>query len=88
VQHDAGWPVQLLLHDERHDGLLLQLDDGHVQVRADGRRHLYHLHEWRRILLHDDRGLLRLHDVDDEGRLHLLPSDQQHGGLLRLLSLR
>jgi hypothetical protein len=35
VQHDARWAVQLLLHDERNDGLLLQPDDGHVQVRAD-----------------------------------------------------
>ena len=31
----AGRHVQLLLHDERHDGLLLQPDHGHVQVRDD-----------------------------------------------------
>src|SRR5579859_1088508 len=37
--HDAGRRhVQLLCHDERHDGLLLQPDDGDVQVRHDERR--------------------------------------------------
>jgi len=85
VQHDARRAVQLLLHDERDDGLLLQLDDGHVQVRADRRRRLHHLHQWRPILLCDDRGLLCVHDLDDEIWLHMLPDDQQHAGLLRLL---
>ena len=37
-------------------------------------------------VLRDDRGLLCLHDLDDEGWLHLLHDDQQHAGLLRLLS--
>jgi hypothetical protein len=37
-------------------------------------------------MLCDDRGLLRVYDLDDEGWLHLLPDDQQHAGLLRLLS--
>jgi hypothetical protein len=88
VQHDAGWAVQLLLHDERHDGLLLQLDDGRVQVRADGGWHLSYVHQWRPVLLRDDRGLLCLYDLDDEGELHLLPDDQQHASLLRLLGER
>lgn len=51
LQHDAE-PVHdaarrhvlLLLHDERHDGLLLQPDHGHVQVRNDQRRLLLDLH--------------------------------------------
>jgi len=34
----------LLLHDERHDLLLLQLHDGNVPVRDDGERFLHDLH--------------------------------------------
>ena len=64
--HDAGRRhVQLLHDDERHDGLLLQPDDGHVQVRDDRRRRLHHLHQRRHRLLRDDPGLLRLHDGHD-----------------------
>jgi hypothetical protein len=37
-------------------------------------------------VLRDDRSLLHLHDVDDESWLHLLPDDQQHTSLLRLLT--
>jgi hypothetical protein len=44
------------------------------------------MHQRRSVLLRDDRGLLRLHDEHDEGWLHLLPDDQQHAGLLRLLT--
>ena len=35
LHHDGRRDVQLLRDDERHDGLLLQHDDGHVQVRDD-----------------------------------------------------
>ena len=38
----------------------------HVQVRADRRRRLRHLHQRRPVLLRDDRGVLRVHDLDDE----------------------
>jgi hypothetical protein len=44
------------------------------------------VHEWRSGLLHDDPILLRVHDRHDEVRLHLLCLDEQHAGLLRLLS--
>ena len=44
--HDDGRRhAQLLLHDEWDDGLLLQHDDGALQVRADGGRRLHHLHQ-------------------------------------------
>ncbi len=85
VHDDAGRPVQLLLHDERHGRVLLQSGHGDVQVRTHGRRGMRHVHERRPSVLRDDRGLLRVHDLDDQSRLHLLPDVQQHAGLLRLL---
>jgi hypothetical protein len=35
-------------------------------------------------VLRDDPVLLRLHEHHDEGRLHLLPHDEQYARLLRL----
>ena len=58
LHHDGRRHVQLLHDDERDDGLLLQLDDGNVQVRNDRRRLLHDLHQRRRALLRDDPGLL------------------------------
>ena len=52
----AGGMCILLLHDERHDGLLLQPDDGHVQVRDDRQGLLHHLHHRRSEVLRDDPG--------------------------------
>jgi len=75
-----------LLHDdERHDGLLLQPNDGHVQVRNDQGWLLHHLHQRRQGLLRDDSGLLRMHEHDDEGRLYVLRDDEQDSGLLQVL---
>ena len=34
----AGGMCSCCMHDERHDGVLLQHDDGHVQVRDDRQR--------------------------------------------------
>ena len=87
--HDDGRRHVLLLHDdERHDGVLLQPHDGHVQVRDDRGRRVHHLHQRRQGLLRHDPGVLRLHVRHDEGRLHLLRDDEQHAGLLRLLNDR
>ena len=81
----AGGMCSLLHDDERHDGLLLQPDDGHVQVRDDRQGLRHHLHQRRQEVLRDDPGLLRLPDTHDQGRLHLLRDDEQHPRLLRLL---
>ena len=84
----AGGMCSLLHDDERDDGLLLQPDDGHVQVRDDRQGRLHDLHQRRQGLLRDDPGLLRLLRSHDEGRLHLLHDDERHAGLLRLLTSR
>ena len=39
-------------------------------------------------VLRDDPGLLRLHGLHAQGRLHLLRDDEQHARLLRLLLIR
>jgi hypothetical protein len=85
VHHDGGRALLVLLHDERNDGLLLQQDYGHVQVRADQGWRVHDLHQRCRGLLCDDSVVLRLHDGHDEGRLHLLHDDEQHAGVLRQL---
>jgi hypothetical protein len=74
--------VLVHLHDERHDGVQLQPDDGHVQVRNDQGRLRLHVHERRRRMHGHDSGLLRLHDGVPEGRLHLLLDDGGHALLL------
>jgi hypothetical protein len=47
---------------------------------------VHDLHQRRPEVLRDDSGLLRLHGVHAQGRLHLLHDAQQHPGLLRLLA--
>ena len=86
LQDARGRDVQLLHDDERHDGVHLQHDHGHVQMRHDQGRLLHHLHLRRPEVLRDDPGVLRLHGVHAQGRLHLLRHDEQHPGLLRLLT--
>jgi hypothetical protein len=83
-EHDR-FDVQLLLHDERHDGLHLQPDHGYVQVRDDQGRRLHDLHFRRQGMLRDDSGMLRSHERHDACRLHLLRHDEQHAGLLLLV---
>ena len=78
--------VQLLLHDERHDAVLVQSDHGYVQVREHQGRRLHHLRERRQELLRHDSIMLRLHVRDDASRLHLLRHDEQHAGLLLLIA--
>jgi len=80
--------VQLLHDDERYDDLLLQSYDGHVQMRNDQGRRLPHVHQRRRQMLRNDSGLLRLHGVHVERRLHLLHAHEQYAGLLRGLLSR
>jgi hypothetical protein len=88
VHDDDRRHVELLLHDERHDGLLLQSDDGHVQVRDDREGRLHHVHERRRQMLRDDSSVLHLLLAHDGRWLHVLSDDEQHAGLLlRMLSL-
>jgi hypothetical protein len=76
VQDAGRRHVQLLRDDERHDGLLLQSHDGHVQVRHDQGRRQHHVHQRRSEVLRDDSGLLRMHGVHDGCRLHLLRDDE------------
>ncbi len=85
LHHDGRRALQLLLHDERNDGLLLQPDHGHVQVRGHRGRRMHDLHQRRPRLQRHDSGLLRLHDSHDEVGLHLLHDDERHASLLRLL---
>ena len=83
VQDDGRRHVQPVLHDERHDDLLLQ--HGHVQVRVrqhQGRR-VHHLHQRRQGLLRDDPSLLRLRVRVHEVRLHVLRLLQRDALLLR-----
>ena len=91
LQHDAeplhdapGRHVLVLLHDERHDGLLLQPDHGHVQVRDDQGRLLRSpappaTTECCKMI----QACCDCMATHDGRRLHLLRDDEQHPGLLR-----
>jgi hypothetical protein len=77
--------VHLLHDDERHDGLLLQPDHGHVLLRGDQQGRVPDLHQRRQPMLRDDSGLLRLPGDHAQVRLHVLHAHESNAGLLRLL---
>jgi len=74
----------LLLH-EWPVLLLLQLHDGHVQVRSHSQGRVHHLHQRRCRMLQDAARLLRLPLGHAPRRLYVLRDAEQHPCLLRLL---
>ncbi len=71
-----------MLHHERHDGLQLQPDDGHVQDGDDRQRVHDDLHQRGQDVCRHDPGVLRLRHGVHEGRLRVLHDDGRHARLL------